>query len=38
MHEGKEFESKSKYAKIKRCMEIKYEIDTDLPVGEGSWF
>jgi hypothetical protein len=38
IHEGKEFESKSKYAKIKRCMEIKYEIDTDLPVGEGSWF
>jgi hypothetical protein len=38
MHEGKEFELKTKHAKIKSCMEIKYEIDTDLPVGEGSWF
>jgi hypothetical protein len=38
MHEGKEFKLKSKYAKIKSCMEIKYEIDADLPVGEGSWF
>jgi hypothetical protein len=29
MHEGKEFELKTKYAKIKSCMEIKCEIDTD---------
>jgi hypothetical protein len=28
MHEGKEFALKTKHAKIKSCMEIKYEIDT----------
>jgi hypothetical protein len=28
MHKGKEFELKTKHAKIKSCIEIKCEIDT----------